>query len=223
MVEPVKRQTAYLIPLKELIRGNYVKQEGWAPNYVLTSKGVISRIQFAGTIIQKNSPGEIIVDDGTASITVRSFENNITAELGQPVLIIGRPREYNNEIYVVSEIIRVLESTAWLKYFFIERKTAEKYLPKESEVKESNNKNKEQIIEEEISNNKTGIRVDENEKTNPAQLLIRLIRELDPGDGAPTATVLEKAGFEGAEEKLRFLIEEGEVFELRAGKIKVLE
>ena len=55
-----------------------------------------------------------------------------------------------------------------------------------------------------------------------APSLISIIRELDPGDGAPVDEVLAKAGV-GAEQKLRSLIAEGEVFELRAGKVQVLD
>ena len=80
----------------------------------------------------------------------------------------------------------------------------------------------EPIVEEKIVSSDEVIVTESIVKKNNGTLLIDIISELDPGDGAPVDEVLKKAG-DGAEERLQLLIREGEVFELRAGKVKVLE
>ncbi len=225
-MEPVKRQTAYVCSVKDLVEGTYTRREGWEPNFVSTSKGAVSRVQFAGIVVEKSSANDVLVDDGTGKMTVRRFEDVIRAEVGQPVLVVGRPREYGGEIYVVSEVLRLLPSAGWIKYFSWLKGEVSKYIPsvpKEQPVHDANPKD---IVLGEDDNVKPVVDASSSSDgpvTNVAQELINIIRELDPGDGAPTDEVLARANFDNAEDKLQFLIEEGEVFELRAGKIKVLE
>jgi hypothetical protein len=54
-------------------------------------------------------------------------------------------------------------------------------------------------------------------------MLIETVRALDTGSGADIDAVLSTNGLEGADKYLRTLIEEGELFETRPGKVKVLE
>ena len=226
-MEPVKRQTAYICTINSLINGTYVRREGWEPNFISTSQGAVSRVQFAGVVIEKPSANDILVDDGTGSITIRRFEDIIEADIGQPVLIVGRPREYGGEVYIVSEVLKILPSPNWIKYFSWLRGEVEKFIP--SVPKKKTVESVKYPLNDSVTSNSLPVELSEPEKEvesplkNVAQNLINIIRELDPGDGAPTDEVLSKANIDGAEKKLQFLIEEGEVFELRAGKIKVLE
>ena len=45
MPEPQKRQIACKAKIADLINGEYIKEEGWTPNYIITKQGKhISRI-----------------------------------------------------------------------------------------------------------------------------------------------------------------------------------
>ena len=65
-----------------------------------------------GVIVQKselNNYKTLTIDDGTGKISARAFENNVLldkTDVGDVVLIIGRPREFSSEKYILIEIIK---------------------------------------------------------------------------------------------------------------------
>ena len=112
-----KRLTAYKISIKDLLVYEYVKNEGWNPNYLISPKGNISRVNIIGFITSKED-NSLIIDDSTSNINVRAFENlNIftNKNIGDLVVVIGKPREFNNERYVVPDIIKKIDDPLWLK------------------------------------------------------------------------------------------------------------
>ena len=55
------------------------------------------------------------------------------------------------------------------------------------------------------------------------QHIFEIIKELDAGDGADFEAVVSKANVLNPERTIKTLLEQGEIFELRPGKLKVLE
>lgn len=222
---PVKRQTAFLCTVEQLSSGEYVKTDGWDPSYLESSVGALSRIRLAGLIVETGQ--QITLDDGTGSIPIRSFDTPLPQlVVGNPVLVIGRPRMFDGSLYLLVETCKVLPSPNWLKYYRENLREWQAYVPP--------NPKRELIatVEEKIEISSKAVERPSTQASpslttpaslSPAMELINLIRELDPGDGASVDEVLAKASFDSADEKLQFLISEGEVFELRAGKVKVLE
>ena len=152
----------------------------------------------------------IIVDDGSGRISIRNFEedsNFKNIEVGDFVLIIGRPREYLNEKYIVSEIIRKTENTLWMEAKKLE-------LSNGSEIKTVATK---EVIEEEIKEN-----VEESIQGINSQIF-NLIKEIDKGEGANIQDVITKSQIVNVEEIIENLLKHGEVFEIKPGKLKVLE
>lgn len=221
---PVKRQTAFLCTIAQLLAGEYVKKEGWEPSYVETDAGALSRVRVAGLIVDSSS--QITLDDGTGSITIRSFDAPLPhLTIGTPVLIIGRPRVYDDALYILVESCNILSSPSWLKYYKESLREWQSFVPpnpkRETVVSVEE---KIEISSKPVENKPTQVAEPMLSSTpSPAMQLIALIRELDPGDGASVDEVLSRAPFDKADDKLQFLISEGEVFELRAGKVKVLE
>ncbi|MBA3064170.1 hypothetical protein FP803_01900 [Candidatus Woesearchaeota archaeon] len=219
MPEPQKRQIAYKARIADLINGGYVKEEGWTPNYIITKQGKhISRINLIGTIISKGNDGQdyqsLIIDDGTGSISLRAFEKSEAinnTEIGDVIIVIGRPREYGSEKYIVPEIIKKINNNKWINVRKIELeiedlKTAE--LPvKERKV----------IIED----------VEPKEQTkdiiNNSQIVYETVKELDSGQGVDIGDIIKKTGIKEADEIIKKFLMEGEMFEIRPGKIKILE
>ena len=80
----------------------------------------ISRVNVIATLVDKvEKPNYIssIIDDGTGSISLRGFENkNIFSkvDVGDIVLVIGKVREFNNEKYLIPEIIKKVNNVQWV-------------------------------------------------------------------------------------------------------------
>jgi hypothetical protein len=202
-----KRETANICSIKDIKEGVFVRTEGWNPSYFTTEKGNISRANIIAVIINKEND-KTTVDDGTGQIILRSFETKIPdIEIGELAIIIGRPRIYNEEKYIVPEIIKKI-APEWAEYrkLQLERitikkdnKTIEKKEPVITKIKES-------VPEQ-----------------NPYQKIIEFIKDLDLGEGADSYEVEKRSGLNNAGELINRLIEEGEIFEIRPGKIKLLE
>ncbi len=219
MPEPQKRQIACKARIADLINGNYIKEEGWTPNYIITKQGKhISRINLIGTVISKGNDGQdyqsLIIDDGSGNISLRAFEKSESinnTEIGDVIIVIGRPREYGSEKYIVPEIIKKINNNKWINVRKIELeiedlKTAE--LPvKERKV----------IIED----------VEPKEQTkdiiNNSQRVYETVKKLDSGQGVDIEDIIKKTGIKEADEIIKKFLMEGEMFEIRPGKIKILE
>jgi len=219
MPEPQKRQIACKARIAELINGNYIKEEGWTPNYIITKYGKhISRINLIGTVISKGNGGQeyqsLIIDDGSGTISLRAFEKSETinnTEIGDVIIVIGRPREYGPEKYIVPEIIKKINNNKWINVRKIELeiedlKTAE--LPiKEKKVIVEDIEPKEKI----------------KDAINNSQRVYETVKELDSGQGVDIEEIIKKTGIKEADEIIKKFLMEGEMFEIRPGKIKILE
>lgn len=219
MPELQKRQTAFITRISDIIKGSYVKEEGWQPNYIKIGNEKVSRVNIISTVISK--PEEepfktMIVDDGSR-ISVRSFEEGDVFknfEIGDVVLIIGRPREYAQQKYIMPEIIKkVDERWAELRKIQLERREVEE---KTLEYGGGGVETREE--EEVLAEGDKESFIDTN-----MQHILELIKELDTGDGADFDVVMNRADVQNPERIIRTLLEHGEVFELRPGKLKVLE
>lgn len=238
----IDRQTAVKLDIDDINNSVYTKTQGeFTPNYIETLyQEQISRVNVIGVIINKEQEPpagrSIIIDDSTGRITLRVFEVAPSVEelkVGDIIRVIGRPREFNNMMYIIPEIIKRVESPTWLQVRKLELELHQKNRPEkrakakaaqqEAAMKE---KTTAFAYEEENIND----REDDDEKTanknpqekNQFERFVEVVKQLDIGDGADMETVI--ARFEGDGEKLmRILLEEGEVFEVKPGKIKVLE
>ncbi|MBR9677626.1 hypothetical protein GOV04_05800 [Candidatus Woesearchaeota archaeon] len=248
-----KRQVAYKVRVKDLVSGEYIVQDGWKPNYVKTVYGNVSRANIMATVVNIEAPAEgsgssstLEVDDGSNVIMVRSFENDASLEsfqIGNTVLIIGRPREFNNSIYMVPEIIKTIEPT-WLQVRKLElekntpvvaqqaqqsvvQKESIAQMPTEEVVVEQVAEPTSSVAQQTVQSNTN---VDKTIKTETAsqeslsggEKVLEIIQSLDDGSGADFESVIQKSGFDDAEKTITRLMENGEIFEVRPGKLKVL-
>ncbi|MBN2052156.1 hypothetical protein JW756_01515 [Candidatus Woesearchaeota archaeon] len=200
----IKRETATICKVNDLLQGSFVKTEGWEPSYFETDLGEISRVNVVGVVINKDSTGSILLDDGSGRILLRSFEGDkfTTVDTGDLVMIIGRPRVYNEQKYVLPEIIKKIDPK-WGEYRQIQLQILrKKIIPVKREAR---------------------ITIEEDTPINYFQKIMNYIKDLDTGSGADVEEVIKRSESPKAEELIRKLIEEGELFELKPGKLKVLE
>lgn len=208
-----KRQVAYKVKIKDILDGVYVKEEGeWTPNYIEINEKKISRANIIGTVVLKQDDENLnyqnlTLDDGSGKISIRSFDKDNffkDVDIGDVVLLIGRPRQFASEKYVVPEILRKIENKKWIDVRKLELKKEKKNV---TEVKE-----------EEIKT----VNI-ENVEESPNSRIIQLIKKLDIGGGADADKIISKSNVKEADSIIKNLLEEGEIFEIKPGKYKVLE
>ena len=201
-----KRQTAYKIRIKDILNSRYIKTEGFNPNYLEIHNQEVSRINVIGVVVQKselNNYKTLTIEDGTGKIYARVFENNLLLDkidVSDVVLIIGRPREFSNEKYILIEVIRKTDPS-WAK---VRKLELEKNIVEDNKSSDSDNNIEEDIVPS--STNK----------------IVKLIKELDKGEGVSIEEISSK-DIEDIDKRIDILLREGDIFEIKPGKLKVLE
>ena len=201
MIEKIKRNTAYKSRIGDILRGKPILEEERFKVLELGDKQIV-RVNVVANIIEKYiSEGEkrylsFTIDDASGQIRVKAFgidaDRFQNIQQGNTIIVIGVLRNWNNELYISPEIIRIQEP----KYLLIRKLELEKENPKinKQEIKVL----KDQIIEMiKSSEEQGGI---ETEK---------LILEL-------------KASPELINQEVKKILEEGLAYEPRPGKIRYL-
>ena len=205
---------AYKVRIKNIIQGQYVKDDV-EPSYVISDNQKISRVNILATIVAKSNTGNpqsMLLDDGSGKISVRFFQelaHASTIDIGESVLLIGRVREYNAERYIAPEIIKKIDNKAWIEVRKLELK-GNKKKPAEKEIT--------RVIKEPVKAEKAI----EYEIT-PVDRIYELIKKLDSGSGADIDEIIQNSKEQDTEKVISSLLEKGEIFEIRKGRLKVLE
>ncbi|MBN1175033.1 hypothetical protein JXA48_00145 [Candidatus Woesearchaeota archaeon] len=216
-----QRQTAKIASVEELLAGDYIVQEGWKPNYIQTESRRLTRVNIVGIIIEKPSPYEIILDDGTGTMLISDFNHSKStsnSKVGQGVLIIGRPRKANDEVFIAAEAVQtkqIKENPLWL----VKRKEE---LEEIKNTKELDDEYKSVSVEEFQEDEELEDTEEEIIPELTDDELIKFIKQNDAGEGCAIEEIIEHFGQE-ADNTILTLIAMGEVYEIRPGKIKVLE
>jgi RPA family protein len=212
-----KRQVALKARIADILSGEYVKEEGLAPNYVALSNGKhASRVNILGVIVLKSGDSDannnsIILDDGSGKISVRSFNDNKmlnTINVGDIALMIGKPRQFGDEKYIIPEIVKKIDNPLWVELRNLEL----------GKVNNDTQSKSLMVEDSEICNDKSS-------DVGTISTVFNLIREFDLGNGADIEEIIKRAkanNIENAEAIMENLLKNGEVFELRPGKVKVL-
>jgi len=214
MVDQIKRHTAYKVKIKDILDSKYVKGEGeWSPNYLEVSGLEISRVNLIGVLVSdevEQNYRNMLVDDGSGRISIRSFEDlKNDVGVGDIVLVIGRPREFGSERYIVPEIVKKVEDKKWMDLRKLELKSDDEVVNNElQDVVDEDTP----IAEESIA-----------EVSDPVDNVFDFIKKKDSGDGVDTQEIIDKSGIENSENIIKNLLETGEIFEIKPGKLKVLE
>ena len=227
---PVERVPAVICDIKHLKEGRYVERPGWDPNYVVLNDRVrVSRVNIIGAITLATAEGgsaQYTLSDGTGEITLRTYDTSeLEANPGELVIVIGRPRSYQNEVYIVPEIIRLVKEP-WATH----RKKHLEILTQERSVLPILEEEPQDTSETSTPREREPVREApqppaQAEPANDTERIYAMIETLDGGDGVDISDVLTKAesdGIENAEKAIHHMLEMGDIFEIRAGKLKVL-
>ncbi len=214
MADIRKRQTAHKVWIKDILANKYIKQEGWDPNYVEISGKQVSRVNILATAVSKfmsedDNYGALTLDDGTETIRAKAFGPDVAkirdVEIGQLLRLIGKLREYDNEIYLAPEAVRAEDDPNWILVRKLELSK-----PAEGEVKKAA---------------EGGGIAGSDEEELPSKKLVELIKSEDKGEGADMAGIIEKSGMDETDAKnlIAGLLKSGDLFEPKKGKLKLLE
>jgi len=224
----IDRQTAFKVWISDLLSNPYKKDAGeWSPNYILINDKKISRVNLLATVIMKyeNPDGNyvsITLDDSSSSIRVKAWGDDIpilkNINIGDTILLIGRPREFSGEIYIVPEIIKKIDNPVWQK---IRKLELEREFGKREETKQDNLELKPQemlepFVEEE--------KIEETTESD-RQKILNLIEKFDTEKGADFSKVITESQIE--EEKAAMIVEDllrdGEIFQPTRVTLKLLK
>ena len=194
MAEFRKRETAYKIKIGDLLRANQIFEESDAQNkrlqFVELGDKKILRINIVANIIDKyNSETEskfatITIDDGSGQIRARVFGGDINKfenlNQGDTIILIGLLRSYNQELYIMPEIIKKQNP----KYLLVRKLELEKEIPKPitPEQKKEVKALRDEIIEK-IKSSEENEGIDKDEiimslKNNNPQIITQEINKL---------------------------------------------
>jgi RPA family protein len=212
--KPLQRHIAYKRSISDIINSDYIKGQGFEPNF-LVSKGVeVFRMNLIGVVVDKIASGNqhsFVLDDGTGSISIRFFgENNPLEKISitDVVMVIGRPREFSSERYLLLESIAKLDP-AWAKVRKLE-------LKKYKQIKDDNSK-KNGIVDQTTIEKPPKFFHDNNRNK-----VLKAIKDFDKGEG----TLIDDLPgniVPNIEITIETLLKQGEIFEVKPGKLKVLE
>lgn len=199
-----QRQVAYKVRISDIIKSSLFKDVVSA-GYIKLNNINVSRVNVIGTIVYLSEQGSsfksALIDDGTGRISLRAFEeSNIFSriEIGDIVLMIGKLRQFNDEKYVMPEILKKLGGIEWLSL-------------RKAELA----KNHANIGDAKAAGQEASVKIYE--------YIYSLVKSLDIGDGVSVEDVIRKSANSDAEKIINKLLENGDIFEIKPGKLKVLE
>lgn len=242
-----KRETARIVEIRDILTARYVKTEEF-PNYFESAFGRFSRVNVVGFLVSKE-PQRLLIDDSSGSIEIRSFDviKQDGIDVGDNINVIGKPREFNDKIYIIPEIVKKVSDKNYLEYrklLLMSRKKDDTFVETKKEQKSTSsfsnpvaakyfeeplreeNKIKKNIdvpitaIEQEIVFAEE--KIVEQRPENEFSRIIELINRLDIGDGVYVDKIISSTDIADCDKKIKRLLEKGDIFEIRPGKVKVL-
>ncbi|MEK9635175.1 MAG: OB-fold nucleic acid binding domain-containing protein [Candidatus Woesearchaeota archaeon] len=229
----IKRSTAYRIKLKNIINSDYEKREGFNPSVIKYNNLEISRVNIIASVVGKYLTDDqnycaITLDDGSETIRIKNFgaEVNIikNVDIGDIVRVIGKIKEYNDEKYIVGELVKKINPN-WL--IVNELQLTSNSENNNSKINESSNeinsiKVEENTDEEEIISISSS---EENSSINIKQEILNYIKNNDSGSGVMmdivTSTIKEEN--DKIKDALFELLKVGEIYEPKKGILKILD
>lgn len=228
----IQRKPAFKVWISDLSSGELLQEPGEFGMHYLTLKGNnVSRVNLIGNVVDvffnpEKGFSSVAVDDGSGTVNVRAFKEDSVMldglKIGDMVTIIGRIREYNNDRYILPEIVKIISDPNWELVRKLEL-LKEHGLPKQQEIKQIVEVRAENtIVAESIGGN---VVVEEvgNVTSSTRGKILNLIEKADE-NGADHSFILGSLGLPEQEinNLLKELLSEGEIYQNRPGKYKVI-
>jgi len=237
-----KRLPTKKIRIFDIVNGKYFpgSKEEMKPSYIITPLGEkVSRVNLVASVTEKflsedENYSAITVDDGSEAIRVKTFREDVPLlkEI-QPrdlVLIIGKIKEFNGEIYINGEIVRKnidgnLENLRKLEIIdktIQQKRIAEEIKNLSTQISEEELRN---YASEKYSMDSESLQVILESKKLEIDYkpkILEVIETLDTGEGVEVGKLFEVLDLpeHAIENTLDELLNQGFIFEPHPGRIK---
>lgn len=234
----IQRLVAKKVQIAEIANGRFYpgSREEMKASYIISPLGMkFSRGNIIGTVVDKfvaenEAHGSLTIDDGSSAVRVRVFRDGVKmlqgVEVGNLVLVVGKVKKYNDEIYVTAEVVRAVEAN----YENLRRLEVLQRLIEQKKVVEGIRTAAEKMSQEELESyaNEFGIDAEalevigQQKDVDYKPKIAELIEEMDSGDGVEITTLFEvsKLPEHIIERAIDELLAAGEIYEPTAGKLK---
>jgi len=205
-----KREIAYKIRIGDLLKGQQIFQENegqnkWLKCVELGDRKIV-RVNIIANVVDKfESDGQtkfatITLDDGSGQIRARLFgEDTKKFEefvQGDTLIVIGMARSYNDELYIMPEVLKKQEP----KYLLVRKLEIEKTFKPISSAEEKN-----------------GVKVLRDE-------IINMIKGAEGSEGIEKEDLIMKIKSEPdlITQEIKKLLEDGVIYEPKPGRVRYL-
>jgi len=115
MANDFKRATAYKLRIGDLSKGRKIL-DGERFNFIELGDRKITRVNIVANVVEKYESSEkqyisFTIDDASGQIRIKVFGEDINrfknVNQGDTVMVLGLLRNYNNEIYITPEIMKI--------------------------------------------------------------------------------------------------------------------
>jgi len=237
-----KRLTACKTRIDAISKGKFVAQEGFNPSFVQSQSGLrLSRVRILATAVDKfvsenGKFASLTLDDGSDTIRAKVF-NALSLfekiEKGDIVDVVARIKQYQDEVYLLPEIVNKVgdPNMEILRKLEIQEQEAEalrkrqlvlQYKSQVADISELIKFMKERfgIEQEEVE---SYLQETPQQRESKSEIL-KLIATLDSGEGCDYQELIQASGIpeSALEAAVSELLEDGSIFEPRPGKIKRL-
>ncbi len=201
--------------ISQLFDGVYAAGQDDNVNHLELDNNHIVRVNLIGSITYvKLNEGyaSAILDDGSAAIRIKAWQQDTSMiskiNLGDFALVIGRIREFNNERYVLPDFIKKLDDPNWLLVRRLELLRLYKNAFKQKE---------DTPPEEKIEIQAASI--------NLRSKILSTIESIDQADGVSIDDVASSSSLPRmqVDNIISSLVKEGEVYEHKPGRYKLLQ
>ena len=187
------RQIAYKLAIGDLNSGQ-LSLDNERFNFIEVAGKKIARINLIASVIDKFSSDDpekkyinLTIDDGSGQIRIKAFSDSTKMlseiQMGDTICVIGWLRWFNNEVYILPEIVNQVDH----KWALVRKM--------------------------ELSDRKEGPK-------DARKMILDLIKQNDDGIGIDELIMATQIPVEQLNSTVRALIEEGEVYEPRPGKLR---
>lgn len=233
MQEPIKRQTAFKIRITNLLSGAVVADDKF--KFLEFEDKKIIRVNIIANIIDKFiSEGEkkfagLTLDDASGQIRIKTFGDDIAKfeglEIGDTILAVGVLRYFNNELYILPEILKKVDPK-WLVIRKLEigkgsekpSTQAKKNQFNPGEVKpEKQEVNVEKIEDKEENTNNKGTGKSEIKKN-----ILEILKTSEGGIDVDKIIMALKFDVDEINKVVTEMLEDAEVYEPKPGRIRLL-
>lgn len=230
-----KRQVAYRLRINEI--NNAIISEN--KSFFEIDGKKVARVNLISTIIDKFlSEGEkrfasLTVDDGSNQIRVKVFGEDVEkfsqVDIGDTILIVGFIKFFNNETYILPEIIKKVDE----KWLLVRKNEIAK---NESTRKEENKQTSREQIQSiafrktppmKIESEKLAEEIEDKEDSTINDLrvkeeILKILKEKEEGVDVETLILTIKAEVKTINDSISDLLDEAVIYEPKPGYIRLL-